>query len=167
MNPPIRTKEDNAALWAGLRDGTIDFIATDHAPHTLEEKRRPYPQSPAGMPGVETSLPLMLTAMAEGRCTLEEIQKWMCWGPAAAYGIPNKGKILEGWDADLTLVDMQTRRAVRNEELFTKVKWSPFAGRELTGWPIYTIVGGRVAYDRGRIREDVRGKALRFVIGDR
>jgi len=167
MNPPIRTKEDNAALWAGLRDGTIDFIATDHAPHTLEEKRRPYPQSPAGMPGVETSLPLMLTAMAEGRCTLEEIQKWMCWGPAAAYGIPNKGKILEGWDADLTIVDMQTRRAVRNEELFTKVKWSPFAGRELTGWPIYTIVGGRVAYDRGRIREDVRGKALRFVIGDR
>lgn len=163
MNPPIRTQEDNAALWAGLHDGTIDFIATDHAPHTLEEKRRPYPESPAGMPGVETSLPLMLTAMAERRCTLAEIQKWMCSGPAAAYGIPNKGKILEGWDADLTLVDMQTRKPVRNEEMFTKVQWSPFAGRELVGWPSYTIVNGEVAYDNGRIREGVRGKPLSFV----
>lgn len=162
MNPPIRRAEDNAALWAGLRDGVIDFIATDHAPHTLEEKRKPYPQAPAGMPGVETSLPLMLTEMKAGRCTLAEIQKWMCYGPAEAYGIRNKGKILEGWDADLTLVDIEHARPVRNEEMFTKVRWSPFNGRPLVGWPRYTIVGGRIVYDRGKIREGVRGRPLQF-----
>ena len=162
MNPPIRRPEDNAALWAGLRDGAIDFIATDHAPHTLEEKRKPYPQSPAGMPGVETSLPLMLTEMKAGRCTLAEIQKWMCHGPAEAYGVQNKGKILEGWDADLTLVDIEHTKPVRNEEMFTKVRWSPFHGRELTGWPVYTIVGGRVVFDRGKIRDGVHGRPLSF-----
>ena len=162
MNPPIRRAEDNASLWAGLRDGVIDFIATDHAPHTLEEKRQPYPQSPAGMPGVETSLPLMLTEMQAGRCTLAEIQKWMCYGPAEAYGIRHKGKILEGWDADLTIVDVGHTRPVRNEEMFTRVHWSPFDGRELTGWPVCTIVGGQVAYERGKIREGARGRPLTF-----
>jgi len=162
MNPPIRTARDNAVLWEGLHDGAIDFIATDHAPHTLEEKSKPYPDSPAGMPGVETSLPLMLTEMKAGRCTLAEIQKWMCYGPAQAYGIPNKGKILEGWDADLTLVDIDTIKPVRDEDMFTKVRWSPFHGRKLTGWPVYTMVNGRVVYDQGKIREGVRGKALQF-----
>jgi dihydroorotase len=162
MNPPIRGKEDNAVLWQALRDGVIDFVATDHAPHTLEEKAKPYPDCPSGMPGVEVSLPLMLTAMVAGRCTLAEIQKWMCSGPAAAYGIPNKGKILEGWDADLTLVDIDTRKPVRDEETFTKVRWSPYAGRELTGWPGFTIVNGRVVFDHGRIRNGVLGQPLRF-----
>lgn len=162
MNPPIRRPEDNAALWAGLHEGVVDFIATDHAPHTLEEKHKPYPESPAGMPGVETSLPLMLTEMQAGRCTLAEIQKWMCHGPAEAYGIRYKGKILEGWDADLTLVDIVHARPVRNEEMFTKVRWSPFNGRTLTGWPICTIVGGSVVYDHGKIREGVRGRPLSF-----
>ncbi|KPK12346.1 MAG: dihydroorotase [Acidithiobacillales bacterium SG8_45] len=161
MNPPIRQVEDNEALWQGLRDGVIDFIATDHAPHTLEEKNQPYPKSPAGMPGVETSLPLMLTEMKKGRCDLAQIQKWMCYGPAEAYRIPNKGKILEGWDADLTLVDMENTRPVRNEEVFCRVGWSPYEGRELV-WPVYTIVGGRVVFDQGKIRDGVLGKALTF-----
>ncbi len=165
MNPPLRQAEDNTALWRALREGIIDIIATDHAPHTLEEKGRPYPQSPSGMPGVETSLPLMLTQMAEGACTLAEIQRWMCHGPAQAYGIPNKGKLEEGWDADLVLADMETERAVRNEALFTRVRWSPFAGRRLRGWPLYTVVGGEVAFAHGRIREQVRGRALRFERG--
>jgi dihydroorotase len=163
MNPPIRTAADNEALWAGLHDGIIDFIATDHAPHTLEEKAQGYPKSPSGMPGVETSLPLMLTAMQEGRCTLAEIQKWMCYGPAEAYRIPNKGKILEGWDADLTLVDLSASRVVHNEDMFTKVRWSPWAGRALTGWPQYTIVNGDIAFDNGHIRESVRGKPLTYL----
>ncbi len=162
MNPPIRTARDNAALWSGLHDGVIDFIATDHAPHTLQEKRRPYPQSPSGMPGVETSLPLMLTEMAAGRCTLAEIQRWMCYGPAQAYGIPDKGKILEGWDADLTLVDLSHTREVRNEDLFTRAGWSPYAGRKLAGWPDYTVVAGRVVFDNGHIRDNARGRPLRF-----
>ncbi len=162
MNPPIRQPQDNEALWSGLHDGVIDFIATDHAPHTLEEKRQAYPASPAGMPGVETSLPLMLTEMKAGRCTLAEIQKWMCYGPAMAYGIRNKGKIFEGWDADLTLVDIENIKPVRNEDTFTKVRWSPFNGRQLTGWPQYTIVGGHIVYDRGKIRPDIHGRALTF-----
>lgn len=161
MNPPIRQAEDNEALWQGLRDGVIDFIATDHAPHTLEEKNQPYPKSPAGMPGVETSLPLMLTEMKKGRCDLAQIQKWMCYGPAESYRIPNKGKILEGWDADLTLVDLENTRPVRNEEVFSRVGWSPYEGRELV-WPVYTIVGGRVVFDQGKIRDGVLGKALTF-----
>jgi len=163
MNPPIRTPADNTALWEGLHDGIIDFIATDHAPHTLEEKKRAYPNTPSGMPGVETSLPLMLTAMHEGRCTLAEIQKWMCSGPAEAYRIPNKGKILEGWDADLTLVDIDHTRPVRNEETFTKVRWSPWNGRELRGWPQYTIVNGEIAFDNGHIREQTRGRRLTYL----
>ena len=162
MNPPIRTKADNEALWSGLRDGVLDFIATDHAPHTLEEKRQPYPRSPSGMPGVETSLPLMLTQMQAGRCTLAEILEWMCHGPAQAYCIPRKGRLQEGWDADLALVDLDNTHPVRNEECFTRAGWSPYAGWELTGWPRYTIVGGQVVFDQGRIRDGVRGQALQF-----
>ena len=162
MNPPIRQVEDNKTLWQGLRDGIIDFIATDHAPHTLEEKNKPYPKSPAGMPGVETSLPLILTEMKKGRCDLAQVQKWMCYGPAESYRIPRKGKILEGWDADLTLVDMDNAKPVRNEDVFSRVGWSPYEGRELFGWPIYTVVGGRIVFDQGKIRDGVLGSALTF-----
>jgi len=162
MNPPIRTEADVASLWQGLHDGVIDFIATDHAPHTLEEKNLPYPRSPSGMPGVETSLPLMLTQMAAGHCTLAEIQKWMCVGAARAYGIANKGEIREGWDADLTLVDMNVRRPVRNQDMFTRAGWTPYHGRELSGWPVVTVVGGRIAFDRGQVRQHIRGQVLQF-----
>jgi len=165
MNPPIRTQHDNDVLWAGLKDGTIDFIATDHAPHTLEEKNQPYPKSPAGMPGVETSLPLMLTRMQAGDCTLAEIQKWMCYGPAEAYRIPNKGKLLEGWDADITIVDLEQTKPVRNEEIFSKVGWSPYVGRELY-WPTHTIVNGELVFENGEVCEGVHGKALTYDQGD-
>lgn len=161
MNPPIRSKHDNDTLWAGLKDGTIDFIATDHAPHTLEEKQQPYPKSPSGMPGVETSLPLMLTRLKSGDCTLAEIQKWMCYGPAEAYRIPNKGKLLEGWDADITIIDIDTPRPVRNDEVFAKVGWSPYEGRELY-WPTHTIVNGQLAFEHGQVCEGIHGKALTF-----
>ena len=162
MNPPIRAAEDNAALWQALQDGVIDFMGSDHAPHTLAEKNQQYPNAPSGMPGVETSLPLMLTRMQAGKCTLAEVQRWMCSAPAEHYGIANKGKLLEGWDADLTLVDMGNHQAVRNQDLFTKAKWSPFEGWKLSGWPQLTAVGGRVVYERGRIRDGVLGRALSF-----
>lgn len=162
MNPPIRQPQDNAALWQGLHDGVIDFIATDHAPHTLEEKRQPYPKSPSGMPGVQTSLPLILTRYAAGDCSLAEVLRWMSSGPAQAYGLIGKGQIGEGWDADLTLVDMDAVRPVKNEEMFSKARWSPYAGRELTGWPICTVVGGQIAFEKGAIRDGVRGQALRY-----
>ncbi len=162
MNPPLRTFHDNEVLWQALLDGVIDFIATDHAPHTLEEKAQTYPKSPSGMPGVETSLPLMLTAAVEGRCTLAQVVNWMSTAVASAYCIPNKGLISPGYDADLVLVDLNSRKKVQREELLTKCGWSPFEGWNLTGWPVTTIVGGEIVYDKGKLNTNTRGKPLRF-----
>ena len=162
MNPPLRTAHDNQVLWQALLDGVIDFIATDHAPHTLEEKAQTYPQSPSGMPGVETSLPLMLTAAVEGRCTVAQVVNWMSTAVATAYSIPNKGLISPGYDADLVLVDLNSRKKVHREELVSKCGWSPFEGWNLTGWPVTTIVGGEVVYHNGELNTSIRGRALTF-----
>jgi dihydroorotase len=183
MNPPIRSAHDNEVLWDALRDGVIDFIATDHAPHTLAEKGYGNPSTriseeeaapaqpvllepakvPSGMPGVETSLPLMLTQAVQGRCTVAQVSNWMSTAVAKAYGIPNKGAIAPGYDADLVLVDLETYHPVLREELQTKCGWSPFEGWDLTGWPAVTIVGGQVAYNRGQFNEQVKGRALTFI----
>ena len=180
MNPPIRSPHDNEVLWQALRDGVIDFIATDHAPHTLAEKGQAKSTDqadegassttvflepakvPSGMPGVETSLPLMLTQAVEGRCTVAQVSNWMSTAVAKAYGIVGKGTIAPGYDADLVLVDLDNYHPVLREELQTKCGWSPFEGWNLTGWPVVTIVGGQVVYDRGQFNEDVRGRALTF-----
>ncbi|WP_228035124.1 dihydroorotase [Oculatella sp. LEGE 06141] len=162
MNPPLRSPHDNDVLWQALLDGVIDFIATDHAPHTLAEKAQPYPNSPSGMPGVETSLALMLTQAVQGRCTVAQVSRWMSTAVAQAYGIPNKGAIAPGYDADLVLVDLNTYRPVVREELQTKCGWSPFEGWNLTGWAAVTIVGGQVVYDHGKFNTEVRGQALTF-----
>jgi dihydroorotase len=162
MNPPLRSPHDNAVLWQALLDGVIDFIATDHAPHTLDEKAQTYPNTPSGMPGVETSLPLMLTQAMQGRCTVSQVADWMSKVVAQAYRIPRKGAIAPGYDADLVLVDLETYRPVLREELLTKCGWSPFEGWNLTGWPVITIVGGQVVYNRGKLNTEVRGKALTF-----
>jgi dihydroorotase len=162
MNPPLRSPHDNQVLWQALHDGIIDFIATDHAPHTLEEKAQPYPKSPSGMPGVETSLALMLTAAMEGKCTVAQVVNWMSTAVAKAYGIPKKGAIAPGYDADLVLVDLNTYRPVLREELLTKCGWSPFEGWNLTGWADTTIVGGNIVYRKGTLCTGVRGQALQF-----
>jgi dihydroorotase len=162
MNPPLRSKENNEILWKALLDGVIDCIATDHAPHTLEEKAKPYPHSPSGMPGVETSLLLMLTEYKKGRCTLAQVVKWMCSNPAKLYNIPNKGEIKVGYDADVILVDLKNYQPVLKENLATKCGWSPFEGWNLTGWPIYTIVLGNIALEKGKLNTQVRGKPLSF-----
>lgn len=162
MNPPLRSPQDNQILWQALLDGVIDFIATDHAPHTLEEKAKGYPNTPSGMPGVETSLPLMLTQAVEGKCTVAQVANWMSAAVAKAYKIPNKGAIAAGYDADLVLVDLENYRPVLREELLTKCGWSPFEGWNLTGWPSVTIVGGQVVYEQGKLNTNVRGKALTF-----
>ena len=163
MNPPLRSPHDNEVLWQALRDGVIDFIATDHAPHTLAEKAQEYPNTPSGMPGVETSLPLMLTAAMQGRCTVAQVVNWMSTAVAGAYGIPNKGAIAPGFDADLVLVDLQTYHPVKREELLTKCGWSPFEGWNLTGWAVTTVVGGEIVYDKGKLNTEVRGEALSFL----
>ena len=162
MNPPLRSPRDNEILWQALRDGVIDFIATDHAPHTLAEKAQTYPNTPSGMPGVETSLPLMLTQAVEGRCTVAQVANWMSTAVAKAYKIPNKGKITLGFDADLVLVDLEKYRPVVREEMASKCGWSPFEGWNLTGWPVVTIVGGKVVFENGKLDTNVRGEALTF-----
>jgi dihydroorotase len=162
MNPPLREPRDNEILWQALRDGVIDFIATDHAPHTLAEKAQTYPNTPSGMPGVETSLPLMLTQAVEGRCTVAQVANWMSAAVAKAYKIPNKGQIAPGFDADLVLVDLDNYRPVVREEMASKCGWSPFEGWNLTGWPVVTIVGGKVVFENGKLDTNVRGEALTF-----
>ena len=162
MNPPLRSPEDCAALWQGLQDGILDFIATDHAPHTLEEKAQPYPKSPSGMPGVETSLAAMLTAAAQGKCTLAQVSRWMSGNVAKGYKIPHKGELRVGWDADLILVDCKNYRPVLAAEVLSKCGWNPFEGESFTGWTQVTIVGGEIAYADGKVNPEVRGKALSF-----
>jgi dihydroorotase len=162
MNPPLRSPHDNEVLWQALRDGIIDFIATDHAPHTLAEKAQTYPNTPSGMPGVETSLPLMLTAAMAGKCTVAQVVQWMSKAVAVAYGIPNKGEISPGYDADLVLVDLKNYREVKREEVLSKCGWNPFEGWNLTGWPVTTIVGGEIVYDHGQVNTQIRGQALTF-----
>jgi dihydroorotase len=162
MNPPLREPRDNEILWQALLDGVIDFIATDHAPHTLAEKAQDYPNTPSGMPGVETSLPLMLTQAVQGRCTVAQVANWMSAAVAKAYKIPNKGKIAPGFDADLVLVDLDNYRMVVREEMVTKCGWSPFEGWSLTGWPIVTVVGGKVVFEKGKLDTTARGEALTF-----
>ena len=148
MNPPIRYAADRETLWKRLKDGTIECIATDHAPHTLNNKALGFPTAHSGMPGVETSLPCMLTHAADGMCSVVDVARWMCEAPARVYGMQNKGRLVEGYDADLVLVDMEARRVVQDSDTWTRVGWTPFAGRALTGWPMYTIVDGQVVHKR-------------------
>lgn len=162
MNPPLRSVRDNEILWQALLDGVIDFIATDHAPHTLAEKAQTYPNTPSGMPGVETSLPLMLTQAVAGKCTVAQVANWMSTAVAKAYKIPNKGKIAPGFDADLVLVDLEKYRPVVGAEMASKCGWSSFEGWNLTGWPVVTVVGGKVVFENGKLDTNVRGEALTF-----
>lgn len=149
MNPSIKSKEDNAALYAAMLDGRIQVIATDHAPHTLAEKAQPYPASPSGLPAIENSLALMLNEVNAGRITIERVVQTMCDAPARVWDIVNKGRIAEGYDADLVLVDMNAEQTVRDEEQETKSRWSPWHGTVLRGLPVQTLVGGHTVYNRG------------------
>ncbi len=162
MNPSLKTAEDRAALWQALKDGTIPMVATDHAPHTLNEKRVPYPESPSGVPAVEVALPLMLNQVDRGRCTLQEVVRWMCDGPARVWGMAGKGRIAEGHNADLALVDMSLEREVRNENQFAKCGWSPWHGERLTGWPVRTWVGGRTVFAEGKVDPEPRAREIAF-----
>jgi len=162
MNPSIKTANDNQALWAALLDGTIQVIATDHAPHTLEEKDQPYPSSPSGLPAVENSLALMLDRVNQGLCTIEQVVSWMCEAPARVWDIVDKGRIVENYDADLVLVDLTKVDTVLNENQLTKSGWSPWHGTTLTGWPVRTWVMGQTVFQAGEVDESVRGREAQF-----
>ena len=148
MNPPIRYKKDREELWDGLYNDVIRCIATDHAPHSIEAKSMGWPHAPSGMPGVETSLPVMLTHADNGKCSIEDVVKWMSTNVAELYQMVGKGKIEVGYDGDVVLVDMQTKHTVRDENAWSRVGWNPFRGMELTGWPILTVVDGVPVFQR-------------------
>lgn len=162
MNPSIKTAADNNRIWEGLQEGIIEVIATDHAPHTLEEKAQPYPQSPSGLPAIENSLALMLDAVNCGVCSLEQVVSWMSAAPARVWHIANKGSIQEGFDADLVLVDLKKQATIRDEEQLTKTKWSPWAGETLTGWPVRTWVMGQTVFQDGKVDAAKRGTEARY-----
>ena len=162
MNPSIKTAADNEGLWRALKDGRIQVIATDHAPHTLEEKRQPYPKSPSGLPAVENSLALMLDCVNAGLCSLESVVHWMCDAPARVWDMVGKGRIAEGYDADLVLIDLGKKQTVRNENQQTKCGWSPWDGVTLQGWPVQTFVQGQSVFHDGRFDESIRGTEIAF-----
>ena len=148
MNPPIRYAKDREILWQRLVDGTIQCIATDHAPHTLEAKSKGFPEAPSGMPGVETSLPVMLNYVNQGRCSLEDVTRWMSTNVADCYQMIGKGKLEVGYDGDVVLVDMNYNAVVEDKNCWARVGWNPFSGRELTGWPVLTVVEGVPVFER-------------------
>lgn len=162
MNPSLKEPADCDRLWAALRAGTLQVVATDHAPHTLKEKKQPYPASPSGLPAVENSLALLLNEARKGRCTLQQVVHWMCDAPARTWDLVGKGRIEVGYDADLVLVDLNQTRTVRNAEQLTKSGWSPWDGEELTGWPVRTWVLGQTVYADGRVDDTVRGSEATF-----
>jgi len=163
MNPSIKTKSDNEGLWNALLDGTIQVIATDHAPHTLEEKSQPYPQSPSGLPAVENSLALMLDRVTAGECSMPQVASWMSDAPARVWGIIGKGRIKAGYDADLVLVDLEKQKTILDENQFTKCRWSPWHGQTLTGWPVATFVGGHRVWSATQgFDDEFRGSKLKF-----
>lgn len=157
MNPSIKTATDNEALWKGLLDGIVQVIATDHAPHTLTEKNQPYPKSPSGLPAVENSLALMLDRVNKGLCSLEQVVAWMCDAPARVWDIVNKGRIVEGYDADLVLVDLNKEDTILNENQLTKSRWSPWHGTQLKGWPVRTWAMGQSVFQDGNVNVSARG----------
>ncbi len=153
INPPLRGPEDIEALWEGLHDGTVDFVATDHAPHKLEEKTRPVIwENASGASSVQFFLPLMLEQVARGRLTLADLVRLTAEAPARMYGLyPRKGAIAVGSNADLVLVDLERRDTIRSSDMESKVKLTPFEGIECRGWPLLTLVRGRVVMRDGRV----------------
>jgi dihydroorotase len=162
MNPPIRNAPHIAGLWRGIRDGVADVLGSDHAPHTLEEKARPYPASPSGMPGVQTLVPVMLTHVAEGRLTIERFVDLTSAGANRVFGIAGKGRMAEGYDADLTFVDLKARKTITHAEMATRSGWTPFDGFEAKGWPVGTMVRGRMVMRDGELAAKAAGRPVRF-----
>ena len=136
--------------------------ATDHAPHTLEEKAKPYPRSPSGMPGVQTLVPLMLDWVNKGALTLERFVDLTCHGPNRIWGIAGKGRLAVGYDADITIVDMKAKRTIKDEDQANKSGWTPYDGREVTGWPTHTIIDGNVIMENDEVVLEGQGKPYRF-----
>lgn len=162
MNPPVRDVRHRDVLRAALADGRIACIGSDHAPHTLAEKRQPYPKAPSGIPGVQTILPLLLTAVRDGWLTLSDVLRVTCSGPARVYGIARKGSLAPGNDGDLVLVDPDVREPLQQAWLRSRAGYSPYAGLETAGWPVTTVLRGQVAYSAHAPVGAPRGAPIAF-----
>jgi dihydroorotase len=162
MNPPIRDASHQPGLWRGITMGVADVMGSDHAPHTREEKARPYPASPSGMPGVQTLVPIMLTHVANGRLTLERFVDLTSHGPQRVFGLADKGRVAEGYDADLTIVDLKARRTITHGQMATRSGWTPFDGFEAQGWPIATIIRGQIIMRDDEVIAQGQGAPVRF-----
>ena len=162
MNPPLRTKEHYDRLWTAVKNDIVDVLGSDHAPHLKENKKKEYPDSPSGMPGVQTIFPVMLDHVNNGKLSLEKLIKLMSENPCKIFGIKNKGFIKEGFDADFTIVDMNKTIEIKNENIESKCGWSPFDGYEFKGTPVSTIIRGQIKMRDGNILGEPEGKALIF-----
>ena len=163
MNPPVRNLRHQHALWEALRAGLFDVIGSDHAPHTLEEKAKPYPRSPSGMPGVQTLLPVLLTHVADGRLTMQRLIDLTSAGAQRVFGIAGKGRLAVGYDADVTVVDLKARRTITDDQMANLSGWTPFDGFETQGWPRGTIIRGRRVMWDDELIGAPGGQPVRFI----
>ena len=162
MNPPIREKIHQDRLWYAVKNDFVDIIGSDHAPHLKANKEKTYPDTPSGMPGVQTLLPVMLNHVNEGKLKLEQLVKFLCENPANIFGIKNKGFIKEGFDADFTIIDLEEIIEIKNEKIESKCGWSPFDGDKFKGNSVATIINGEIKMKNGKIIGDPTGKPMKF-----
>jgi dihydroorotase len=162
MNPPVRDASHRAALWRGLDQGIVDVLGSDHAPHTRAEKAKPYPESPSGMTGVQTLVPLMLDHINAGKLTLQRFVDLTSAGPNRLFGIAGKGRIAVGYDADFTIVDLKRRATITDAGVGSRAGWTPYDGVTVTGWPVGTVVRGQRVMWEGEVVTPGRGEAMRF-----
>ena len=162
MNPPVRGSEHREGIWRGVQNGVVDVLGSDHAPHLMEEKQKPYPESPSGMTGVQTLVPVMLTHVNAGRLTLQRFVDLTSAGPQRLFGVVGKGRIAAGYDADFTIVDLKRTETIRDSWIASRAGWTPYDGKTVTGWPIGTIVRGRRVMWEGELVTRAAGEAARF-----
>ena len=162
MNPPLRTKEHYDRLWVAIKNNIVDVLGSDHAPHLKENKDKEYPNSPSGMPGVQTIFPVMLDHVNNGKLTLQQLINLMCENPCKIFGIKNKGYLKEGYDADLTIADMNKQVVIKNEMIASKCGWTPFNNHKVKGFPVATIVNGYLVMSDGKVVEESKGTPLKF-----
>jgi len=162
MNPPLRTKEHYDRLWVAIKNNIVDVLGSDHAPHSKENKNKNYPNTPSGMPGVQTIFPIMLDHVNNGKLTLEQLIKLMCENPCKIFGIKNKGYLKEGYDADLTIADMDKEVTIKDEMIASKCGWTPFNNFKVKGFPVGTIVNGNLVMSNGKVIVESKGTPLKF-----
>ena len=162
MNPPLRGKEHYDRLWTAIKNNIVDVLGSDHDPHLKVNKDKEYPDSPSGMPGVQTIFPVMIDHVNNGKLTLNQLINLMCENPCRIFGIKNKGFIKEGFDADLTIVDMKKEVIIKDEMIASKCGWTPFNNYKVKGFPVGTIVNGILVMSDGKILVESKGKPLSF-----